>query len=613
MRIPISSKLIGVTISILLGTTIPIAVITSDRFREVSSQREDTTNLDSAIAKSKEVENIFSSFIDKTKTYGAYYLKVHNVQGSTNTDETEYAFLKDKDFYGIQVYEFKNGSIQLVTEKVKSEQLKQSQLNEQYLSNVRRWQKFPLVDVAKDNGSIQIKNATYDKKLALFTIGIPLVRDVQSGLISHIAVADISLASVQKPFSEPGVRVRFLVNQFGELLAHTDESRVFAREDMNENKLVGIAKSQSATQGQKKFSMNDTNENLFGAYVKSKLGLTVFSQIPEEVVLAPARQVRNQALYITGLAIALSILVIFLVSVSLTSPIERLAGLIKVVSKGNFDVKARAQVKSHDEVGDLASAFDQMTEGLKERDKVKTLFSKFHGSSVAEEMIKSDLSVGGQNKEVVVFFSDIRGFTAYSEKRSPEEVVEMLNEYFGTMVTQINKHEGIVDKFIGDAIMAVWGAPKNGPKDAHHAVRACIEMRIQLAALNEKRIARGQDPINIGMGLHAGRAISGTIGSQERMEYTVIGNTVNTASRIEASTKAFGADLLISDDVLARVGDDFLVEKAGAAEVKGRSEPLNLYKVKGYKDPATGKYVEVKTKYSDYEKEHADKVKVAAA
>lgn len=159
--------------------------------------------------------------------------------------------------------------------------------------------------------------------------------------------------------------------------------------------------------------------------------------------------------------------------------------------------------------------------------------------------------------------------------------------------------------------MAIWGAPKSSEKDSTNALRACIEMRRGLAALNEKRLARGEPALMIGMGLHAGTAISGTIGSDERMEYTVIGNTVNTASRIEASTKAFGADLLVTDDVIARVGDAFILDYAGAAEVKGRTDAIKMYKVRGYIE--NGERVEVSTPYSDYEAEGADKVKVKDA
>jgi adenylate cyclase len=250
-----------------------------------------------------------------------------------------------------------------------------------------------------------------------------------------------------------------------------------------------------------------------------------------------------------------------------------------------------------------------MTVGLQERDKVKSLFSKFLGSSVAEDLINREIELGGQKKDVVVFFSDIRGFTAYSEKKSPEQVVEMLNDYFRAMVKIINQHGGVVDKFIGDSIMAVWGAPKSTDKDAHNAVQACLDMRVALAKLNEQRIARNQQPILIGMGLHAGPVISGTIGSNERLEYTVIGNTVNTASRIESSTKAFGADLLISDTVYEKIRLDFMTEVAGLAEVKGRSEGLKLHKVRGYR-AKNGTFVEVHTAYSEYAAESADKVKI---
>jgi adenylate cyclase len=247
---------------------------------------------------------------------------------------------------------------------------------------------------------------------------------------------------------------------------------------------------------------------------------------------------------------------------------------------------------------------------LVERDKVKSMFNKFHGSSVTEDLLKGNLQLGGSKKTVTVFFSDIRDFTKFSEGHTPEEVVDMLNEYFQIMVRIINAHGGIVDKFIGDAIMAVWGAPHTGERDAQNAVKACLEMRSALAQLNEARIARGQVPIKIGMGLHKGEAISGTIGSEERMEYTVIGDTVNQASRIEASTKAFGTDLLLSEGLAETVSSDYMLETAGAVEVKGKAEPLKLFKVRGYFDENRTP-VTIQTPYSDYEAGAVEKVRVA--
>jgi len=156
----------------------------------------------------------------------------------------------------------------------------------------------------------------------------------------------------------------------------------------------------------------------------------------------------------------------------------------------------------------------------------------------------------------------------------------------------------------------VWGAPNSTERDTQNAVKASLEMRQALAELNVIREGRGQVPIKIGIGLHRGEAISGTIGSSERMEYTVIGDTVNQASRIESSTKAFGTDFLMSDSLADLVKNEFIVEEAGKVEVKGKSEPLTLYKLRGYIDE-NGNPVHVQTKFSDYEAGDADKVKVA--
>ncbi len=604
MRIPISTKLISVTILILLLATGTITYISSQFFEKKSAEQLDISNLESASAKAKELDNIINSVVEQTRSKATM---LFNGVAKHTTEDFDLGFQKDKDFISLEILKISGASMVQVARKVKISALQSYGLSESYLNNVRSWQNFPIRSVAQ--GTVEVKNASYPKAPAMFTVGIPLLRDEQ-GRITHIVLADVNLSVIEKAFTDPSERTQFLIDRTGVLLAHKNEQKAIARFNMSKYPIVQKAMVQKSPQFQTKFTDPDSDKQFFGASVKTSFGGTVISQISEETILEVSQEVRRRAIFVAGCAISLSVFCIFLFSMTLTSPIEKLAELIKVVSKGNFDVKARLTVRSHDEVGDLATAFDEMTDGLKERDKVKSLFSKFHGSSVAEDLMNNDIGVGGQNKEVVVFFSDIRGFTAFSENRSPEQVVAMLNEYFAVMVGIINRHGGVVDKFIGDAIMAIWGAPKSSDKDATNAVRACIEMRRALNILNQTRIDRGEDPIMIGMGLHAGSAISGTIGSDERMEYTVIGNTVNTASRIEASTKAFGADLLITDDVIALTNDTFILDYAGAAEVKGRTDAIKMYKVRGYKE--NGEEYVVKTPYSDYEAEKADKVKISA-
>lgn len=518
------------------------------------------------------------------------------------------AFEKEPAFVNVEIWSRDGAELRLHSRHTKASFLNEQKWTHENFESLRTQQNFPLNSILQKN--FEFRNSSRENGPALATLGIPLVRD-DKDQVTHILLVDFSLALIQKSFANESERTLFLVDRNGRLMAHPDEKLVMAQTDFATEVMVARALPDQQPRRQIVATDPRTKEEIVGAYVKlDHLGVIVFSEIAKSTIVAPAYEMKRNAFKTAGIILSVAIVLIFLFSMTLTGPIEVLATLVRMVSKGNFDIKASEKIKGwvEDEVHDLAHAFDSMTEGLKERDKVKNLFSKFHGSSVAEDLIKNDVGVGGQNKEVTVFFSDIRGFTAFSENRSPEEVVEMLNEYFEIMVGIINRHHGVVDKFIGDAIMAVWGAPHTTETDTQNALMACLEMRVALVDLNAKRASRGQEPIRIGMGLHCGPAISGTIGSTERMEYTVIGDTVNMTSRIEASTKAFGADLLVSQAVIDKIGPDYLVDSAGEATVKGKSEPLRLYKVRGYRTPAGEEFV-IQTEFSDPPAEYDEKVK----
>lgn len=608
LKIPISVKLIVIFVGFLTIATIIFAQQSSELFEKVLVQREEYSNMTEATAKASEIEQNILNLFDRSQLLGQLY---YQGLSSELSKDFKNNFDKDKAIVSIEIWTEKDQQLQLLGRKSKDEFLTKSKLNPDFFENLRSKQNFPLTSILRK--SLEIRNASTPNGPALATLGIPLVRNDQDQ-VTHILLVDFSLNLLQKSFATESERIQFLIDKNGQLLAHPDDKKVLASQDISKEALVARALADEQPRRQIQFYDDHLKDDYIGAYVKlTNLGLTVLSQTSKTIILEPAVHVKRRAFYIAGVVISIAIVLIFMFSMTLTGPIEMLAVLVSHVSKGNFDVKAGDRIKSmiEDEVHDLAHAFDSMTEGLKERDKVKSLFSKFHGSSVAEDLINNDIGVGGQNRQVTVFFSDIRGFTAFSENRSPEEVVEMLNEYFEVMVGIINRNGGVVDKFIGDAIMAVWGAPKATPNDTANALTACIQMRQALVELNQRRASREQPPIKIGMGLHTGPAISGTIGSNERMEYTVIGDTVNMTSRIEASTKAFGTDLLVSQAVVDKVADGFLLNLAGAATVKGKTEPLNLFKVKGYVD-ASGTAVEVVTEFSDFAAEEDEKVKKSA-
>jgi adenylate cyclase len=238
-------------------------------------------------------------------------------------------------------------------------------------------------------------------------------------------------------------------------------------------------------------------------------------------------------------------------------------------------------VHTGDELEALASGFNRMVDGLRERDKLRTTFGKYMTSTVMEHLLAGKVELGGKSLRVTVLFSDIRGFTGISERMAPQNLVGLLNEYFTEMVTIVMDESGVVDKYIGDAIMVVFGAPVPKPGDAVNAVRAAVRMRRALHDLNERLAARGLPVLRTGIGIHTGDVVAGNIGSERRMEYTVIGDAVNLASRLESSTKELGVNVLISQDTYDAARTEVEVRPVREITVKGRAQPVMTYEVLG--------------------------------
>lgn len=210
-------------------------------------------------------------------------------------------------------------------------------------------------------------------------------------------------------------------------------------------------------------------------------------------------------------------------------------------------------------------------------------FQRLLSPAIAELVVSGEVEVekGGQTRETTVFFSDIRGFTAMSEKRTAQQIVDMLNEYFELMVEHIFKWEGTLDKFVGDEIMALFGAPVHHEDDAYRAVKVAVEQLHALEEWNLMRVAEGEDPIHIGIGINSGDVIAGYLGSSKSLEYTVIGDVVNTASRLCSAAKA--GEIIISRSTYDKVKDYFEIEEMPPAQLKGKALPQRVFCVKGEK------------------------------
>lgn len=599
-RIPIAFKLIALTLSLLLTITFLIAWKSSSYFeREVRMTHERSLQVQ-VQDRAYQVESILQGYVDKIHKVAAALELGRTATGLTQLEEI--VFQNDRDLVQLDILENSDSGPHSSLRVRGRKFLEAKKLNPARLDALAAGDR--QLAVALFRGEIEIRNASPSVGIPLLTLGIPLIKN-QAGEVTHVAIAKIDLAPLQRAFANEGAAQIYLVDADGMIMAHPEDALVLANEDFSVNPLVLEAQEAKFRVNHLPSFWNPRDEKTYyGAYSKTAFKVFVIGEIPETLIREPAEHVRRQAFYIGGLVLSASIALIFLFSITLTRPIEKLLGLTEEISRGNFDIHAGDKVRSKDEVNDLAIAFDHMATGLK-------ALVKTQGADVAKTLMESDLeNLGGTKRHVVVLFSDLRDFTKFSEGHSPEEVVTMLNEYFEEMVACIERHHGRVNKFIGDAIMAMWGAPDATPDDAANAVRAALDMRRALNALNDRRIARGDSPIRIGVGIHTGEAVAGTIGSRSRLEYTVIGDTVNQASRIEASTKAFGVDLLVSAEVCDAVGERFISEYLGAAEVKGKSEPLRMFGVNGIRD-ADGHEDLIQTPYSRYKAEAADKVKIA--
>jgi class 3 adenylate cyclase len=253
------------------------------------------------------------------------------------------------------------------------------------------------------------------------------------------------------------------------------------------------------------------------------------------------------------------------------------------------DMSREIPVRGNDEIGRLAQSFQTMMgrlqESFRERlklEKANTHLQRYFSPSVAKEIIKTEtdlLKPGGQLKEVVILFSDIRDFTAISERLPPDKVMKLLSHYHQILVDIIFRYGGTLDKFIGDGLMATFGTPISQEDDVERAVQAAIEMRDASSKIQSELEGIVDQPFQYGIGLHAGKVIVGNIGTKYRLEFTVIGDPVNVASRIESACKELNENLLISEAVNDKITDRFKTRLIGEVELKGKTDKVKLYTV----------------------------------
>ncbi|MDR3342318.1 MAG: HAMP domain-containing protein [Treponema sp.] len=398
----------------------------------------------------------------------------------------------------------------------------------------------------------------------------------KNGDIDSAVGVFFSLDSLKETFSDT-VNPSFLINGLGDVLAGPDAEMVAIGANMSNQPFVKNI-LESGEQNIQTTYQDEEGQDLFVAYQRLSLGNAVaITIIPAKTVFEGITATTRRTIYLSAGILILSIVFILIFARSLSKPLTELTQAAKMIEEGYYHLDLKTEKK--DEIGILAGSFMSMSRGL-------ISFEKFTNKTLTRLARSGKLVTGGADRKATIFFSDIRGFTAISEKLKPDEIVEFLNDYMDRMVYCVHVTGGVVDKFIGDAVMAHWGAVESTgspEQDALNCVKSALMMRASLRAFNRGRGEDKKPVIKIGCGINSGDLVAGQIGSDERMEYTVIGDAVSFADRTETFNKPFGTEILITESTWQLCGDYLITSELPSVTERGKK--VRMFAVVNMRDP----------------------------
>jgi adenylate cyclase len=284
--------------------------------------------------------------------------------------------------------------------------------------------------------------------------------------------------------------------------------------------------------------------------------------------------ITRESVLFMGVAIFLS----WLVAHNTRRPIVEIIRVMDHVKQGDFSKKAR--VFSNDEIGFAGETLNAMTQGLRDRELINDTFGRYVDEKIRDEILRGRVPLDGELKEATILFADLRNFTPLVAVTPPKELIYVLNAYLNEMSEAIKENKGLILQFIGDEVEAVFGAPVYEPGHAHSAVKTALDMRRRLEGLNKRFATEGIPPLAHGVGIHTGSVLAANIGSEDRSAYSLIGDTVNLASRIQDLTKEFKTDILVSEAVQSLLSDCYAFQPMPETRVKGKPDPIRVFSLK---------------------------------
>jgi adenylate cyclase len=327
------------------------------------------------------------------------------------------------------------------------------------------------------------------------------------------------------------------------------------------------------------------------------LGLYAILQRSVSEGLTPYLALQAALLFVAALSVAVTLAGAIRIARRITRPVSQLAEAAREVARGNYDVRVGSS--GRDEISELSRAFDAMTQGLAERDRVRDVLGKVASSEVVEQFLEGQVELGGAEVDATVMFTDIRNFTGICETLTPQQSLAMLNTFLTTISEVVERHGGVVDKYLGDGVMAVFGAPVTRPDDTDRAIEAALEIRRRVSDLGPALSARGLPHPHVGVGLNTSHLVAGNVGSPRRLNYTVLGDGVNLASRLEGLTKRYHVPIVVGERTRMATKLDVVFRELDKVRVKGKSVAERIFEPLGLKGDLAGAELERLARWHD--------------
>ena len=568
-------------ISLILAVTVSIIIsLATYYYKEDNQKRIEEVNLDNVQIVNSKVKTDILSVISQGEQLSVALRK--DINKEIGQKLVEQFLKKDEDFIFLGIFGKENG--QLVKEKLifNEEHLKKVSLTEEeILTAVKRKESSFMNSFA---GMNVIENTSPGFQEPTLSISIP---DAEGR--PYILVMMFKLDKILEAFKKKsdGYTVTFMVGADGTILAHSDPAMALSAKNVRDIPIV----NEMLTDSKKNNGLTQYDyegKKYLGAFKKLDfINVGVVTAAELDKAFQEVYRLRNRNILIMLISLCVSMILVFLFAKSISHPIVDLFSETVKISQGNFQIDIRRT--TNDEVGVLTDYFITMAKGLEEREKVKSILGSMIDPIVVQEAMKDLVALRrGSEKTVTAFFSDVAGFSSISEQLSSADLAALLNEYLSAMTVILKKHGGVLDKYIGDAIVGIFGAPVDLDRHFLKAAKASVEMIQKLEDLRQYWVrnslyTKEAQEMDVRIGLNTGLAKVGFMGTNDMGSYTMMGDTVNLAARLEAAGKDYGVNILISEMVNEKIHDEMFTRELDLVRVKGKNEPVRLYELIGRK------------------------------